>query len=174
MQMKLAKRPSHLMEVEDSDRPLDAPLAKPSLQPCPQHKTCEYCLKSGTYNATARKVMNYVVYGPGDQLKSDCSFKKTESIAPIRSTHPVSPLGGNLGPTGRITSLIPSIQHGVILKRDQELGQMVEGGEHMIWLKRKSRYWWSENRKGCSISENGTLKVLTVTIVPIFSMSESW
>ena len=34
MQMKLAKRPSQLVGVEDSDRPLDAPLAKPSLQPC--------------------------------------------------------------------------------------------------------------------------------------------
>ena len=34
MQIKLAKRPSQLMGVEDSDRPLDAPLAKPSLQPC--------------------------------------------------------------------------------------------------------------------------------------------
>ena len=76
MQMKLAKRPSQLMEVEDLDRPLDAPLAKPSLQPCPQHMTCRYCLKPGTYNATTRKVMNYLVYGPGDQLKSDCSFKE--------------------------------------------------------------------------------------------------
>jgi len=33
VQIKLAKRPSQLMEVEDLDRPLDAPLAKPSLQP---------------------------------------------------------------------------------------------------------------------------------------------
>ena len=75
MQMKLAKRPSQLMEVEDSDRlmevedsdrPLNAPLAKPSLQPYPQHMTCGYCLKPGTYNATAKKVMNYVIYGSGD------------------------------------------------------------------------------------------------------------
>ena len=63
MQMKLTKRPSQLMEVEDLDRPLDAPLAKPPLQPCPQHMTCGYCLKQGTYNVTARKVMNYVIYG---------------------------------------------------------------------------------------------------------------
>jgi len=66
MQMKLVKRPSQLMEVEDSNRPLDTPLAKPSLQPCPQHMTCGYCLKPSTYNTTARKVMNYVVYGSGD------------------------------------------------------------------------------------------------------------
>ena len=66
MQMKLAKRPSQLMEVGDSDRLLDAPLAKPSLQPYPQHMTCGYCLKPDTYNTTARKIMNYVVYGSGD------------------------------------------------------------------------------------------------------------
>ena len=107
MQMKLAKRPTQLMEAEDSDRPLDASLAKPFPQPRPQHMTCGYCLKSGTYNATARKVMSYVVCGSGDQLKSDCAFKEANNIAPIRSTHPVSPLGGNPGPTGRITSLHP-------------------------------------------------------------------
>ena len=66
MQMKLAKRPSQLMGVEDSDRPLNALLAKPSLQPCPQHMTCRYYLKQGIYNATARKVMNYVIYGSRD------------------------------------------------------------------------------------------------------------
>ena len=64
MQMKLAKRSSQLMEVEDSDRPLDAPLAKPSLQPCPQHMTCGYCLKPGTYNTTARKIMIMSYTGP--------------------------------------------------------------------------------------------------------------
>jgi len=51
--------------------------------------------------------MNYVVYRPGDQLKSDCLFKETENIAPIRSIHLVSPLGRNPRPTGRITSLHP-------------------------------------------------------------------
>ena len=56
MQMKLVKRPSQLMKVEDLDRSLDAPLARPSLQPCPQHMTCGYCLKPGTYNITARKL----------------------------------------------------------------------------------------------------------------------
>ena len=66
MQVKLTKRPSQLMGVEDSDRALDAPLAKPSLQPCPQHMTCGYCLKPGTYNTTTRKIMNYVVYGSRD------------------------------------------------------------------------------------------------------------
>jgi len=66
MQMKLVKRPSQLMEVEDLDRSLDASLARPSLQPCPQHMTCGYCLKQGTYNTTARKVMNYVIYGSED------------------------------------------------------------------------------------------------------------
>jgi len=29
---------------------------------------------------------------------------------------------------------------------------MVEGGKHIIRLKRKSGHWWSEDRKGCSIS----------------------
>jgi len=37
MQMKSAKRPSQLMEGEGSDRPLNTPVAKPSLQPRPQH-----------------------------------------------------------------------------------------------------------------------------------------
>ena len=69
MQMKLTKRPSQLMEVDGSNRPLDAPLAKSSLQPCPQHMTCEYCLKPGTYNTTTRKIMSYVIYGSEDQLK---------------------------------------------------------------------------------------------------------
>jgi len=49
MQMKLAKRPSQLMEDEDSDRPLDTPLVKQPLQPRPQHMICGYCPKSGTY-----------------------------------------------------------------------------------------------------------------------------
>ena len=44
-----------------SDRPLDARLAKPSLQPCPQHMTGGYCLEPGIYNTTTRKIMNYVV-----------------------------------------------------------------------------------------------------------------
>ena len=110
MQMKLAKRPSQLMEVEDSDRPLNTPLAKPSLQPCPQHMTCGYCLKPGTYNTTSKKVMNYVICGSGDQLKSDCPFKEAENIAPIRSTHPVSPLGENPRPTDRGTLLHPQQQ----------------------------------------------------------------
>jgi len=110
MQMRLAKRPSQLMEVEDSNRPLDAPLPKPSFQPRPQYMTCGYCLKLGTYNTTARKVMNYVICGSKDQLKSDCPFKEAENIALIRLTHPESPLWGNLRPTGRITSLHPQHQ----------------------------------------------------------------
>jgi len=107
MQMKLAKRRSQLMEVEDLDRPLDAALAKPSLQTCPQHMTCGYCLKPGTYNTTARKVMNYVVYVSEDQLKSNCSFKETENITSIWLTHQVSPLEENSRPTGRVNSLHP-------------------------------------------------------------------
>jgi len=67
------------MEVEDSDRPLNTPLVKPSLQPRPQYMTGGYYLKPGTYNATARKVMNYVIYGSEDQLKSDYPFKKTRT-----------------------------------------------------------------------------------------------
>jgi len=93
---------------------------------------CGYCLKSGTYNATTRKVMNYVIYESEDQLKSDCPFKEAENIAQIRSTHPISPLGGNPRPTGRIISLHPSIEHRVRQKRDQELGHRVEGGKHII------------------------------------------
>ena len=154
--MKLAKRPSQLMEVEDLDRPLDAPLAKPSLQPYPQHMTYGYCLKPGTYNTTARKVMNYVVYGSEDQLNSNCSFKETENITSIWLTHQVSPLEGNSRPTGRVNSLHPPTSSISQVQRDQELGHMVKGGKHIIWLKRKSRYGWSENRKGCSISEKGT------------------
>ena len=61
MQLKSANRPSHLMEGEDSDRPLNTPLAKQSLQPHPQHMICGYCLEPGTYNATAEKFMNYVL-----------------------------------------------------------------------------------------------------------------
>jgi len=98
------------MEGEDSDRPLDTSLDKQSLQPYPQHVICGYCLKLGTYNATAEKFMNHVVYGYGDHLKSGCLFKKAENTAPIRSTHPVPPLGENLGPTGSETSLHPKQQ----------------------------------------------------------------
>ena len=61
MQMKSAKRPSQLIECEDSDRSLGTPLAKQPFQPRPQDMICEYCLKSGTYNVTARKLMNYVL-----------------------------------------------------------------------------------------------------------------
>ena len=43
--MKLGKRHSELMEGEDSDRPLDAPLAKQSLKPHPQYMICGYYLK---------------------------------------------------------------------------------------------------------------------------------
>ena len=132
MQMKLAKRPSQLMGVKDSDRPLDAPLAKPSLQPRPQHKTCGYCLKLGTYNATARKVMNYVVYGSGDQLKSDCLFKETENIASIRPTHPLPQLEKNPGPTGRMISLYPPTSSISQVQKRPRARHMVEGGKHII------------------------------------------
>jgi len=101
--MKTAKRPSQWMEGEDLDRPLGTLLAKQSLQTSPQHMIYGYCLKLSTYNATAKKFMNYVVYESRDQLKSDCPFKKTENIAPIRSTHPISPLGENPRPTDRGT-----------------------------------------------------------------------
>jgi len=43
-------------------------------------------------------------------LKSDCPFKKAKNTAPIRSTHPVPPLGENLGPTDRGTLLHPQQQ----------------------------------------------------------------
>jgi len=76
-------RPSQLMEGEDLDRPLDTPLAKPSLQPRPQHVICGYCLKPSIYSAITEKFMNYVVYESGYHLKSDCPFKKTENTAPI-------------------------------------------------------------------------------------------
>ena len=64
--MKSANAPSQLMKGENSDRPLDTPLAKQSLKPHPQHMLCGFCLKPGTYNAIAEKFMNYVLCtGPG-------------------------------------------------------------------------------------------------------------
>jgi len=50
------------------------------------------------------------VCGSGDQLKSDNPFKKAENTALIQSTHPVPPLGENLGPTDRETLLHPEQQ----------------------------------------------------------------
>ena len=57
-------RPSQLMEDEDSDRPLNTPLAKPSLQPRPQHMICGYCLKPSTYSATTGKIMIMLFMSP--------------------------------------------------------------------------------------------------------------
>jgi len=34
-----------------------------------------YCLELGIYNSTTRKIMNYVIHGFRDQLKSDCLFE---------------------------------------------------------------------------------------------------
>jgi len=74
--MKSAKRPSQLMKGEDSDRPLDTPLAKQSLQPHPQHITCGYCLKLGHLQRNRRKAYELCfVCGFGDHLKSDYLFK---------------------------------------------------------------------------------------------------
>ena len=131
--MKLANRHSHLMEGEDSDRPLDTPLAKQPLQPRPRHMICGYCMKPGHLQRNRKK--NYelcFVCGPEDHLKSDCPFKKAENTAPIKSTHPVPPLGENSGPTGRRTSLHPQQQAYVRHRGDQEIGQLAEGGKYII------------------------------------------
>ena len=109
--MKSVKRPSQLMEGEDSDRPQDTPLAKQSLQNRPQHMIYGYGLKPGYLQHSYQKAYKFhFVYGSGDHLKSECPFKKTENTAPIRSTHLVPTLGENPGPTGRGTSLHPQQQ----------------------------------------------------------------
>jgi len=109
--MKSVKRPFQLMEDEDSDKPLETPLAKQSLQRYPQHMIRGCCLKPGHLQRNCQKVYELCfVYGSEDHLKSDCPFKKAENTAPIRSTHPVPLLGENLGPTNRGTLLHPQQQ----------------------------------------------------------------
>jgi len=111
MQMKLVKRPSQFTEGEDSDMPLDTPLVKQPLQPRPQHMICEYCLNLGHLQRNRQKAYELCfVCGSGGHLKSDCPFKKAENTSPIRSTHPVPPLGEDPGPIGRGTSLHPQQQ----------------------------------------------------------------
>jgi len=106
--MKSAKRPSQLMEDEDSDRPLDIPLAKQSFQPCPQQMICGYFLKPSHLQRNCWKAYELsFMCGFGDHMKSKCSFKKTKNTASIQPTHPVPPLGENPGPTDRRTSLHP-------------------------------------------------------------------
>ena len=79
--MKLANRPSQLMEGEDSDRPLDTPQAKQLPQPHPQHMICGYCLKLEHLQHNCRKAYELCFEcGSKDQLKSDCPFKKTETL----------------------------------------------------------------------------------------------
>ena len=82
--MKSAKRPSQLMEGEDSDMPVDASLANQPLQPRPQHLVCGYCLKPGNLQDSHRETYELCfVCESGDHLKSDCLFKKAENIASI-------------------------------------------------------------------------------------------
>jgi len=49
------------MEGEDSDQPLDTPLAKQPLQPRPLYMICECCQELKTYNETTKKLMNYIL-----------------------------------------------------------------------------------------------------------------
>jgi len=155
---------------------LGALLAKTSLQSCPQYMTWEYCLKPSTYYTTTRKIMNYVVYGFRGQLKSNCLFKKTEDITSIRSTHQVSQLEGNSSPIGRVNPLHPptaSIRQEQRRPRTRAQG---EGNQTYNLTKEEVRVLsvmgWEQ--EGMLYICRGTLKVLTVTIVPIFSMTESW
>ena len=120
------------------------------------------------------------MFGPKDHLKSECPLKKAENTAPIQLTHVMPLLGENpdhhweriLDLLAKEPHFIPSDKHIVMHRGYQKLGQKAEGGKHMIWLKRKSKYWMSKNMRGCSISGTGTLKVSFVTIILISSCFE--
>ena len=75
IQMKSVKRPSKLMEDENSDRPMDTPLAKQPLHARPQNIICRYCLKPRHLQHSHRKTYELCfVCGMGDNLESDCPF----------------------------------------------------------------------------------------------------
>jgi len=70
-----------------------------------------FCLKPGHLQRNRQKAYKlYFVYASKDHLNSDYPFKNAENTAPIRSTHPVPPLGENPGPTAREISLHPQQQ----------------------------------------------------------------
>ena len=160
MHKKLAKGPSQLIEGENSDRLLNAPLAKQPLRPLPQQMICGSCLKPGHHKRN-RRMANRLCLAcrARGHLIKNYLIRRTGNITPIRSTHPASPVRGNPGPVGKRTPFlscdIPPIKH----REDQGLEQMAKSGKHMIWPKRKprcQREWehkavpniWNMNPKG--------------------------
>jgi len=127
---EVANKFSQLMEGEDSDKPLDTPLAKQSLQPHPKYMICGYCRKSRHIQQKCQMAKGpCLICGYKDHSVNNCPFKRiypTPPILPARAAPPVlsaPPLRSNPEPISRRVSFSPQqhdqSQRGAIAGRGQ-------------------------------------------------------
>jgi len=105
--LMLAMRPSKLMKGKDSDRLLNAPLAKQPLRPLPQQMICGYCMKLGHYKCDCRMANGLcLTCEAGGHLIKNFLIRRIGNITLIRPTLPASLVRRNPGPVGRRTSFL--------------------------------------------------------------------
>ena len=137
MQKKLVKRPSQLMDGEDSVRLINVPLTIRSFQPSLPQSVRNFVHRPGHYKHDYRMVnVLCLACGTEGHLIRDCPFKKIRNIIPIRPTLPAAlvkrtqdPLAGELL---FFPSDIPPIRH----RENQGLEQVEERGKRIIWQKK--------------------------------------
>ena len=108
MQKRLAKKPSQLMDREDSVRLINVPLTKRSFQPSLPQSVCNFCRKSRHYKRDIQMANGLCLACEiGGYLIRDCPFRKIENITLIRPILPAPPVRRNPGPVDRRPSFLP-------------------------------------------------------------------
>jgi len=142
MKKKSVKWPSQLIKGKDSDRPLYILLAKQLFWPLPHQMICSYYLKPEHYKHDYYIANGLcLASGTGSHLTKNCSFRRIGNIAPIQLADPLPLVRRNPGLVDKRTPFSPSDIYSIRQREDQEIEQMVEGGKHINWLKRKPKYW---------------------------------
>ena len=143
MQKRLTKRPSQLMDGEDSVRLINVPLTKRSFQLSLPQSVCNFCHKPGQYKRDYWMINGLcLACGTRGHLIRDCPFRKIGNIVPIRPTLSAPPVRRNPRHIGRRA---PYLSQRYSFNQAQRWPR--------AWTGRRKRQTYNLTEKGAQISD---------------------